>query len=270
MKMTKFAIAKSTAAGFSRAFLMASLTLLAACGNNSAISTSSDTPGAGALGTNVDIKTCQVGQIHSTQLGCLSRGQCAIGQGAAPNTAQCVSGQVVTEEVKFGSSAGTRHFGQLNITNLTQAELLFQSAGLCNSNMGYGSVATTPISISRCAAWVQRGGFAIVKSFSSGVANVNLQLGIGSTFPTDLVPVLPGVYGYNNNVANTNYLSFSQQAMNSKYNNGNGMQIVGVSPNGKLVNIVMLVDAGDLGSDRVEAQLVYQGVEFARVTLNRF
>ena len=188
----------------------------------------------------------------------------------ASNTTQCVSGQTVTEEIKFGSSAATRHFGQLNITNMTQAELLFQASGLCNSNFGYGAVATNAYSTTRCAQWIQRGGFAVVKSFSAGAANVNMQLGIGSTFPTDLVPVLPGVYGYNTNYSNSNYLSFSQQAMNTKYNNGNGIQIVGISPNGKIVNVVMLVDAGDLGADRVQAQLVYQGVIFANVTLNRF
>lgn len=266
MKMMKVSFAKSAV----QAFAIAALAVLAACGQNSSISNSSDTPGAGSLGSNVDIRTCQVGQVHNSQLGCLTRGQCAVGQGVAANSGQCQSGQIVTEEIKFGSSAGTRHFGQLNFTNLTQAQLLFQAAGLCNSGMMMGAVATSALSSTPCSQWIQRGGFAIVKSFSTGVANVNLQIGVGSTFPTDLVPVLPGVYGYNANYANTNYLSFSQQAMNSKYNNGNGMQIVGVSPNGKVVNIVMLVDAGDLGADRVQAQLVYQGVIFANATLNRF
>lgn len=266
---------------FKMIFAMSMFALVSACGNqNSAISTSSNNPGVGATGTNVDIKNCQVGQVWNAQNGCLTRGQCQVNSGMAPNTAQCVPGQTVTEEMKFGSSSGTRHFGQLAVTNLTQAELLLQAAGICNSTTGfggsYGNVGSvSAMSNTRCAAWLQRGGFAIVKSFTGVAANINIQIGAGSTFPTDLVPVLPGVYGSSytytgNNFTGSNYVSFSQQARNTKYNNGNGMQIVGVSPNGQSVNLLMLIDNGDLGSDRVEAQLVYQGIEFAKIQLNRF
>jgi hypothetical protein len=255
------------------AFAMMSFAFLAACGNQSAISTSSNNPGVGAMGANVDIKNCQVGQVHNPQYGCMMRGSCQVNAGIAPNSSQCIAGQTVTEELKFGTQAGTKHFGQLTITNLNQAELLLQAAGICNSTLGYGTNAVAGMTGTRCAAWLQRGGFAIVKSFAGVRANVNIQLGAGSTFPTDLVPVLPGIYNYtamNANYGNMNYISFSQQARYSRYNNGNGMQIVGVSPNGEIVNLVMLVDNGDLGSDRLEAQLVYQGIEFAKVSLNRF
>ncbi|RYZ75651.1 MAG: hypothetical protein EOP05_07245, partial [Proteobacteria bacterium] len=264
------------------AFVMTMFSMLSvmvtACGHqNSAISTSSNNPGVGATGTNIDIKNCQVGQVHNAQNGCMPRGQCQVNTGIAPNSTQCIAGTTVTEEMKFGTSAGTRHFGQLAVTNLTQAELLLQAAGICNSNLGYGATnypTGNMMSNTRCAAWLQRGGFAIVKSFSGVAANINIQIGAGSTFPTDLVPVLPGVYGSaytytGNNFSGVNYVSFSQQARNTKYNNGNGMQIVGVSPNGQSVNLLMLIDNGDLGSDRVEAQLVYQGVEFAKIQLNR-
>lgn len=255
------------------AFAMMTFAFLAACGQQNAISTSSNNPGVGATGANVDIKNCQVGQIHNAEHGCLMRGSCQANAGMAPNSNQCIAGQTVTEELKFGSQAGTKHFGTLTVTNLNQAELLLQAAGICNSTLGYGTNYVAGMSGTRCAAWLQRGGFAIVKSFAGVRANVNIQLGAGATFPTDLVPVLPGIYSYtamNANYGNMNYISFSQQARNASYNNGNGMQIVGVSPNGQSVNLVMLVNNGDLGSDRIEAQLVYQGTEFAKVTLNRF
>lgn len=256
------------------AVVMMSLALLSACGQSgSAISTSSNNPGAGAIGKGVDIKSCQVGQAYSSEFGCLTRGSCRIGTGLMPQvnqqiqSTQCIQGQAVTEELKYGSSAGTRHFGRLEITNTQQASLLLQSAGLCNA--GFGGSMFGSAMMGSCTQLINRGGFSIVKSFIGD--NINMMIGFGTTFPADQVQIFPGMAPAYMMQGGSNYLSFSQQSRSYKYNNGNGMQIVGISPTGSTVNLMMIVDNGSLGSNRIEkAKLIYQGVEFAKISLDRF
>ena len=253
------------------------VTLVTACANNSSsISTNADSPGAGALGANVDIKDCQVNQAYTTQYGCLNRGQCAYGSGYSAQANTCVPGQLVTEQSKFGTEAGTRHYGMLNVTNAQQFELMLQASGLCNSSYG-GGYAVTGMSNTRCAAWITRGSFIVMKSYTGNVDNVNLTIGAGTQFPSDLVTVIPGVYGtqlgtiggISSMYSSTNYIAFNQQAHNYAFNNGNGMQIVGITQNRPL-NFMVMVNNGNLGLDRLEAQIVYQGTEIAKVQLNRF
>jgi hypothetical protein len=253
--------------------LSALVSFVAACsGSNSSISTNSDAPGAGALGANVDIKNCQVGQAYTQQYGCLNRGQCQMGAGYSAQANSCVPGQLVTEQSKFGSNPGTRHFGRLTITNPQQMELMLQASGLCNSSYGgysYGNMSST-----RCAQWITRGSFLVVKSYAGNVDNINLTVGAGTQFPADLVTVLPGVYGtqlgyVGSAYASTNYVSFNQQAHNYAFNNNNGMQIVGVTQ-GHSINFMLIVNNGNLGLDHLEGQLVYQGTQVATVALDRF
>jgi hypothetical protein len=251
--------------------LSALVTLVTACGNNtSSISTNSDAPGAGAIGANVDINNCQVNQAYTTQYGCLNRGQCSYGSGFSVQTNSCVPGQLITEKTKFGTEANTRHYGILTVTNAQQFEIMLQASGLCNST--YGGYVATGISNTRCAAWITRGSFMVLKSFSGSVHNVNITLGAGTQFPADLVTIAPGVYGaqvgYIGYTSN-NYISFNQQAHNYSFNKNNGMQIVGITQN-RPMNFMVLVNNGNLGLDRVEAQVVYQGTEVAKVQLNRF
>ncbi len=256
--------------------LSALVTLVTACANNtSSINANSDAPGAGALGAGIDIKTCQVNQAYSPQYGCLTRGQCSYGSGYLAQTGSCVQGQLVTEQIKFGQDAGTRHYGMLTVSNPQQFELLLQASGLCNSSYGGyyvgGNTATT-----RCAQWITRGGFIVVKSYTGNVDNINLTIGAGTQYPTDLISVA-GVYGaslgyYNsyNSYASTNYISFNQQAHNYAFNNYNGMQIVGIKPDHNPMNFMLIVNNGNLGLDKLNGQIVYQGTEVATVQLQRF
>ena len=254
------------------------VTLVTACANNSSsISTSADAPGLGALGANVDIANCQVNQAYTTQYGCLNRGQCALGSGYSAVANSCVSGQLVTELSKFGTAAGTRHYGVLTVTNPQQFEIMLQSSGLCNSSYVGGYVASGVSSLS-CAAWITRGSFMVLKSYSGNVDNVNITLGAGTQFPTDLVTIVPGVYAsqvgyvgsmYQSIYQSNNYISFNQQAHNYSFNNNNGMQIVGITQNHPL-NFMVVVNNGNLGLDKIDGQIVYQGTEVAKVQLSRF
>jgi hypothetical protein len=253
--------------------LSALVTLVAACGNNTnSISTNADAPGAGALGANVNIKDCQVNQAYTTQYGCLNRGQCSYGSGYSVQTNSCVAGQLVTEKSKFGTEAGTRHYGALTVTNPQQFEIMLQASGLCNSS--YGGYAMNGMSNTRCASWITRGAFLVLKSYTGNIDNVNVTVGAGAQFPSDLVTILPGLYatqlGYGNSMmSSTNYISFNQQAHNYPFNNKNGMQIVGITQNRPL-NFMVMVNNGNLGLDRLDAQVVYQGTEVAKVQLLRF
>lgn len=251
------------------------MALMSACGSNTnSISANSNNPGAGALGANVDQKNCQVNQVYSADYGCLNASGCgSASSGFSTQLNRCVQGTVVTEEMKFGRTAMSRHYGRLTVTNTTQMELMLQQAGLCNSNYG---VATSNVSSSRCAAWISRGAFLIVKSYNGALHNVNMQIGAGTQFPMDLVTVLPGIYGsqvglYNQSgYGSSNYVSFSQMSHKYSFNNGNGMQIVGVNPSNEPLNLMLLVTSGNLGIEHFEGQLVYQGVTVATIPMDKF
>lgn len=252
--------------------------LVAACGgNNNSISSSGSNPGAGALGANVDMKNCQVGQSYSTQYGCLNRGICQPGAGFSTQAGSCVTGQVVTGAMKFGNNAGTRHFGTLTISNVTQMSLLLQNAGLCNA--GYGSMQIMAAGSLNCAQYTSRGAFAAVTSYSGSIDNVNIAIGAGvPTLTYDLAANLSALNGsplalYGSQASPYSAgqaITFSQQSRNFSYNNGNGMQIVGVSPSGETISLMLIVESGSLGLDHLNGKLVYQGVEVATVSLDRF
>lgn len=265
---------------FTAAFTMMALSglvsVLTACGQGSnTISTSADAPGAGALGANVDIKNCQVGQSYSSQYGCLNRVQCSYGSGLSTQTGSCVPGQLVTAQQKFGTaSPGTRHYARLTVTNSQQFEVMLQAAGLCNSSYGGYGASYIGSSTTRCAQWITQGTFALVESYTGSVDNINIMIGAGTTFPTDLISVLPGVYASYGLPMNTqtygatNYISFNQQAHNYPFNNNNGMQLTGVSQ-GRPISFMILVNNGNLGLDNLDAQLVYQGTQIATMKLVR-
>lgn len=260
--------------------LSALVALTAACGNNTnSISATSKNPGAGALGANVDMKSCQVGQSYTTDNGCLNRGMCQPGSGVTSQTGACVPGQLVTGLMKFGSNAGTRHFGALTITNASQMELLLQTAGLCNSAYGsFGAVAFSSAA-QPCAQFITRGTFAAITSYSGVKDNVNVTIGAGAPVLTyDLASTLSALNGSSaallgsnmNGFVAQNSVNFSQQAHNFIYNNGNGMQLVGVTPSGEPMNFMVVIDNGNLGLDHMTAKLVYLGVEVANISLDRF
>ena len=254
--------------------LSALVTLVAACGGNTnSISSNTDAPGIGALGANVDIKDCQVNQAYTTQYGCLNRNQCQYGSGYSAQANQCVQGQLVTRQTKFGTDPGTRHYGRLTITNAQQMEVMLQASGLCSSTSGSFSGMSGNAAMP-CSQFIARGTFALVESYSGSVDNINIVIGAGTTVPTDLVNALPGVYGTSgmgsigNSYASSNYVSFNQQAHNYSFNAGNGMQLVGIVKNNP-ISFMVLVNNGNLGLDHVDASIIYQNTQVATVTLNR-
>lgn len=274
---------KSINSALSFVAMSALVLMTAACGNpNSTLQSSANNPGAGAVGANVDMKDCQIGQSYSSEYGCLNRASCSQGSGFSAQANTCVAGQVVTGQTKFGSNAVTRHFGILTVTNPSQMELLLQAAGLCNG--GYNGISYSSIASSRCSQWIARGAFAAVTSYQGSADGANIVIGAGTQSLTyDLVQTLSavdgsslgvyGAYGYGASAyayGSSNYISFSQQAHSYAFNNKNGIQIVGVAPNRESINFMVLVENGNLGLDRMEAKLVYQGVQVATVNLNRF
>jgi hypothetical protein len=252
--------------------LSALVTLVTACGGNTnSISSNTDAPGIGALGVNVDIKDCQVNQAYTTQYGCLNRNQCQYGSGYSAQANQCVAGQLVTRQLKFGSDPGTRHYGRLTVTNAQQMEVMLQASGLCSSTSGQYSGQYSGNSSIPCSQFISRGTFALVESYSGVADNINIVIGAGTTLPTDLIGNIPGLYGtagigYNGN--SSNYVSFNQQAHNYSFNAGNGMQLVGMLKNNP-ISFMVLVNNGNLGLDHLDASIIYQNTQVATVTLNR-
>lgn len=248
------------------------VTLVTACGGNTnSISSNTDAPGIGALGANVDIKDCQVNQAYTAQFGCLNRNQCQYGSGYSAQANQCVPGQLVTRQSKFGTDPATRHYGRLTITNAQQMEVMLQASGLCSSTSGISSGQSGNSSIP-CSQFIVRGTFAIVESYSGSVDNINIVIGAGTSVPTDLIGTLPGVYGTSgfgyNAYTSSDYVSFNQQAHNYSFNAGNGMQLVGIVKSNP-ISFIVLVNNGNLGLDHVDASLVYKNTQVATVKLNR-
>ena len=273
--MTSFRNAK-------HAISMLALLFVAACGTNGNNNSSNPAQvGTGPVGQGVDMTTCQVGQVYSPQYGCLNRGACQAGYGwiagQAAGANNCIAGTVVTETMKYGAQAGSRFFGTLTITNKSQFNQMLQYTNICSPNYIGFQIGFNGINVINCDTLTSRGGFMILKSFggASGADTINLTIGAGTQYPYDLLQTMPtpvGAYGsplYGNNY-NASYGSFSQQSRLYTYNNNNGMKIVGVGPNGVDVGLMATVDNGNLGSQHLDMQIIFQGTTVATVGLDSF
>lgn len=276
---------------FKMALSALALAFVAACApnNNNPTALQPGQVGVGPMGAGVDIKACQVGQVWNQQYGCMNRAHCPTGQGSTINTAlqyqqqqagqpvqqngTCVAGTIVTEEIKFGYTAGVRFFGTITVVNKSQFNMLLQYAGICNPYYYGFSIGMNGFNSITCNSYTDRGGFVILKAFggASGADTINMTVGAGTQVPYDLINVLPyTVYGQQTYTNTYQYRSFSQQSRLYLTNAQQGMSIVGMSPTGGDVGLSLVVPNGNLGSQSFEAQLMFQGLVIANVTLTKY
>lgn len=260
-------------------YLLAALSIamtfaFAACGNKGGEAstpppTSPTTPppiGGGPTGPTVTAQSCQVGQIFSTEHGCMFASErCAANQGWVPAQFICAPGTLVTEEIKYGRpAAGGRFFGSMSISNQEQFNLLLRYSGRCEPyqiGIYLGSA--------RCSHWTSQ-GYIQLNVFgpivNGGVTDVNLTIGAGSTAPYGINPYGNSQYYWTNTSAS---LTVSQQARVFEYNNSQGMQIVATNYAGTDLGLRLVVDSGHLSSSQFQARVYFQGVQFATVTFNK-
>ena len=245
--------------------------------------------GVGPMGAGVDIKACQVGQIYNQTYGCMNRNNCQANSGwtgsfaqqyqqqqagnVAPTQGSCVAGTLVTEEIKFGLTAGIRYFGTLTIINKAQFNVLLQYAGICNP-YSYGfTIGLNGFSSVTCNTYTDRGAFVVLKAFggASGQDSINMQIGAGTTVPYDLINALQyTVYGQQTQTNSYMYRSFSQQSRLYMMNQNSGMNISGISSTGSDVGLVLTAPNGNLGMQTFESQVTFQGIVVATVTLQKY
>lgn len=213
-------------------------------------------PGVGPTGSNVDPRSCELGQVAVQGYGCLNRQSCENAHGWIPGENRCVPGTLVTEEIKFGASYGARFFGSLQVLNDNQFQLLMKYAGKCEPywvGVNFGTY--------ECGYWTKRGGFIELRTFGSGTAaSWNMTIGAGTSNPHTFQPWY----------ANTGYISLSQVARMVDWNESQGMQIIGANFNGADVGLRLQTSQGRPSSTSFSADLVFQNVVFARVTLQRY
>jgi hypothetical protein len=250
-------------------FAIVSTFAFAACGKKGGPTAA--TPGYGPSGTNVDIRSCQVGQVYSPTHGCLNRNSCQEGYGWIPGESYCIAGTVVTEEIKFGTSYGARFFGGMHIHNTHQFDLLLKYAGLCDPywvgwNFGYY----------KCSYWSSKGGFVDVSFFNGGFSggttslnSANLFIGAGTSNPYMFNPnnYSFSLYGL---TSSTPYIGFSNQAKVVDYNNSSGMQVIAIGMSGHDIGLRAVVETGRPSSSSLVMKLFYQSVHFATVNAERY
>jgi hypothetical protein len=215
--------------------------------------------GTGPTGPGVVANTCQIGQVFVTTYGCLAQQSCQAGYGWLPGENRCLTGTLVTEDVKFGTAYGVKFFGSLQVTNANQFKLLLQNAGYCdNPFFFYWGTGQEQYD---CNYWVNRGGFIDLRSFGTATTALwNMTIGAGTSNPNTWQPYY----------TNTGYKSVSQQARAVDYNNSAGMQLVGVSSGGGEVGLRIRTDNGRPESNSFVLEVVYQNVVFAKATVSKY
>lgn len=260
-------------------YLIAALSItvtfaFAACGNKSDEAappapppTTSPPPiGGGPTGPTVTAQSCQVGQVFSTEHGCMFTSErCSSNEGWIPGQFMCAPGTLVTEEIKYGRpSVGGRFIGTMTIINQQQFNLLLRYSGRCEPyqiGIYLGSA--------RCSHWTSQGYIQMNvfgPAINGGITDVNLTIGAGSTSPYGINPYGNSQYYWNNSNLS---LTVSQQARVFDYNNSQGMQIVAINYSGQDLGLRMVIESGRLSSSQFQAAVYFQGVHFATVNFRK-
>lgn len=202
-----------------------------------------------------DIRNCQVGQIFHPSYGCLNRNSCQAGYGWVPGQFICVPGTVVTGT---GNSIG-RFFGSMGAINRDTFEKALQYLGTSPIRCNYW---TYNYGDAKCSSW-SSAGFVFITQAGSG-SEVVVSIGAGSPNPNSYNA--SSIYSGGSRYIGTEFFGSVQL-----YNNNQGIRIVGTSgmtgaPNG----VTAIVNNGNLTSNSMQVQLLYQGVEFARANVERY
>lgn len=248
------------------AMIMALSVVFVACAQNGGGGSTAKpptNPGTGPLGTNIEARNCEVGQIFVQQYGCLNRYSCDAGHGWIANDFRCVPGILVTEELKYGTSYGARFFGGLQVTNSSQFALMMKYAGLCDPYWVGWNFGTA-----KCSTWTNKGGFVELRSFGGSVSNqATLYIGAGTTNPFMYNWTGGSMYPSQSYVVP--YIGYSQSAKIDPMNNSTGMYITGIDYTGSNVGIKAVVETGKISDYYLNMKLYFQNVEFASAYVER-
>lgn len=197
-----------------------------------------------------DISQCQPGQIFHPNYGCLNRNSCQAGYGWIPGEYRCVQGTVVT------STTTGRFFGSLSVTNQDIFAKALQYLGTSPFQCNYWTYNTTNY---QCKTYANA-GFLFINPNSSDVV---LSIGAGVSNPNsyDSTSIYWG---------GSRYLGTESFASVQLYNNSQGIRMVGKGLNGQPNGLTAVVDNGNLTSASMQVNLLYQGVQFATVVVDRF
>lgn len=209
-----------------------------------------------------NVGSCQIGQIYSTQYGCLNQGNCPQSYGWAPSISQCVQGTLVTAQNVYGTALSTgRFYSTLSITNPAQFALLLKYANLCDpywTGWNWGAWSCDNYS---SAGFIQLQYFS---TSNAATSNATLFIGAGAGFG--------GNYSYFQ--FGNSYMGFSQTARVSDGNNSQGMYIDGINYTGVNVGLKLVVANGNFirnpSLTSFSADVYYQNVKFAVATFSRY
>jgi hypothetical protein len=236
MKMPAFALSFILFSGM--------LFVLSACAPGSQTETIQNGAAVGVMGSNLDIRTCEIGQIYNTQYGCLFQQTCSAGSGFSPNG--CVPGVAVTADNKFNATYKAHFLGAITfnpgfLQNMVQ---LMQTLGGCNGS---------------CAQEAQAGGWIELQVMPNPVVlnNINMTIGIGTTNP-----YLQSSSFFGGSGALSSALVPARVVA---FNGVNGMQLEAITQFGQDLGFTVNVDSGSLGNPNFIGVLVYQGMQIGTV-----
>ena len=225
--------------------------------------------GVGPTGTGVLPTTCQVGQIHHTQYGCLNRMSCQAGHGWLPGQFICVPGTLITEDMVYGTNYGNRFYGTMSVSNAQVFSNLMKFSGQCDpywatSGFYWGIGSMNPNNWS-CNQWTNR-GFLELRFFTATANGTAAQMYIGAGSP----PSSFAGSWYNYIQPGQSSVGFTQSGRVDPINNNTGMIVVGVDYAGRDVGLRATINSGSQTSNSLQIQLSYQGQNFATVNATRY
>lgn len=220
--------------------LVATSTLTIGCADN-------NNGGAPAAAVVNPAAVCQVGQVYNSQYGCLNQQSCQSGYGWVPQQGLCVPGTVSNP-----TTAGTKFYTSLTITNRSQFELALQTSRQCDPYLVGWNIGSAS-----CKNYSQAGHLDF--QVSTSTANqAYIVIGAGSSSPSS---------------PNTDWVTggrvLRMEGNVSMYNYNNNLGFIASSSSAGGIRLV--VENGLPASANSFAVIVeYNGVEFARGTLNRY
>lgn len=222
------------------ATLVATSILMIGCADN-------NNGGAPAATVVTPAAVCQVGQVYNSQYGCLNQQSCQSGYGWVPQQGLCVPGTISNP-----TTAGTKFYTSLSITNRDQFALALQTSRQCDPYLvGWNGGAAS------CDNYSER-GYLDFQITASNANQAYIVIGAGSSSP---------------NTPNSNWvtggkvLRMEGNVTLNPYNNNLGF-IAGTNQAG---GIRLVVENGLPASANSFGVIVeYNGVAFARGTLTRY
>lgn len=233
-----------TAMFLSVATLAVTSTLLIGCAD----SNNGGAPAGGPIvGPITPVSQCQVGQVFNSQYGCLNQQSCQTGNGWVPQQGMCVPGTVSTP-----TTAGTKFYTSLQITNKNQFQLALQTSRQCDPYLIGWNIGNAS-----CEHYASA-GYLDFQILSANSNQAYIIIGAGSSSPN-----LPN----QDQTTGGRVLRMEGNVTLNPYNNNLGF-IAGTNQAGGIRLIVINGLPSSANSFAVTVE--YNGIEFARGTLSRY